>query len=88
MRKTYSIYIYLRLSLLTVEANVVGQQVVISEACNHIVLRNERVLSVICDEDNIKQFCVVVILSHTIEALVDVLLLNGLPDVAHRRSSL
>ena len=55
MRKTYSIYIYLRLSLLTVEANVVGQQVVISDACN------------------IKQLCVVVILSHIFEALVEVI---------------
>ena len=57
MRKTYSIYTYLRLSLLTVEANVVGQQVVIS------------------DEVDIKQLCVVVILSHIFEAIVVVVVL-------------
>ena len=54
---------YMCLSLLTVTANVFQQQVMTSHACNHLVHRNERVLSVVRQQDNIKQLCVVVILS-------------------------
>ena len=76
---------YICLSLLIVTTNVVLQQVVISDACNHLVHKNERVLSVVRHpknervlsvvrhQDNVKQLCVVVILSHTNEAVVIVL---------------
>ena len=63
---------YMCLSLLTVTANVVQRQFMISHACNHLVHRNERVLSVVRQQDDIKHLCVVVILSLTFEALVEV----------------
>ena len=53
---------YMCLSLLTVTANVVQQHVKICHVRNHLVHRNERVLSVVRQQDNIKQLCVVVIL--------------------------
>ena len=61
------------LSRVTVAPNVVQQQVVICDVLNRLVRRNERVLSVVRHQDNVKQLCVVVILSHTNEALVIVL---------------
>ena len=68
-------YMYMCLSRLTVTANVVRQQVVISDACNHLVHKNERVLNVVRHQDDIKQLCVVVILSLTLQALVEVIVL-------------
>ena len=80
-------YMYMCLSRLTVTANVVRQRVVISDACNHLVHKNERVLSVVRHPknervlsvvrhlDNISQLCVVVILNHILQALVEVIVL-------------
>ena len=66
-------YMNMCLSRATVAPYVVQQQVVICDVLNRLVRRNERVLSVVRHRDNVKQLCVVVILSHTIEALVIVL---------------
>ena len=75
---------YMCLSRLPVTANVVRQQDVVCKVHNPLVLlnervlsvirlhKNERVLSVVRHQDDIKQLCVVVILSHIFEALVDV----------------
>ena len=72
------------LSRVLVASIVVRQQVAISDLCNHLVRKNERVLSVVKHpknervlsvvrhQDDIKQLCVVVILSHIFEALVEV----------------
>ena len=72
------------LSRVLVASIVVRQQVAISDLCNHLVHKNERVLSVVRHhkneqvlsvvrhQDDIKQLCVVVILSHIFEALVEV----------------
>ena len=77
-------YMYMCLSRVPVTAIVVRQQVAISDACNHLVHKNERVLSVVKHpknervlsvvrhQDDIKQLCVVVILSHIFEDLVGV----------------
>ena len=65
-----SMYMNMCLSRVTVTPNVVQQQVVICDVLNHLVRRNERLLSVVRHQDNVKQLCVIVILSHTIEALV------------------
>ena len=66
-------YMNMWLSRVIVEPNVVQQQIVISDVHNRLVHRNERVLSVVRHQDNVKQLVVVVILSHTVEALVIVL---------------
>ena len=63
---------YMCLSRLPVTANVVRQQDVVCKVHNPLVLMNERVCSVIGHQDDINQLCVVVILSHIFEALVDV----------------
>ena len=63
-------YMNICLSRVIVEPSVVQQQIVICDVLNRLVRRNERVLSVVRHQDNVKQLCVVVILSHTNEALV------------------
>ena len=74
-------YMYMCLSRVPVTAIVVRQQVAIDDASNllvhknEIVHRNERVLSVIWHLDDIIQLCVVVILSHILQALVEVIVL-------------
>ena len=73
MQQPCSMYMNMCLSRVTVASNVVQQQVVICDVHNRLVRRNERVLSVVRHQDNVKQLCVVVILSHTFEALVIVL---------------
>ena len=59
------------LSRVTVAPNVVQQQVVICDVLNRLVRRNERVFSVVRHQDNVKQLCVVIILSLSFEALVE-----------------
>ena len=75
------------LSRVLVASIVVRQQVAISDLCNHLVHKNERVLSVVKhpknervlsvvrDRDNIRQLCVVVILNLILQALVEVIVL-------------
>ena len=72
-QQTCSMYMNMCLSRVTVTPNVVQQQVVICDVLNRLVRRNERVLSVVRQQDDVKQLCVVIILSHTFEALVKVL---------------
>ena len=72
-QQTCSMYMYMCLSRLTVTANVVQHQVVISDACNHLVHKNERVLSVVWHLDDIMQLCVVIIRNHTGQVLVEVI---------------
>ena len=66
---------YMCLSRVPVTAFVVRQQVVIDDASNLLVPMDERVLSVIWHLDDIIQLCVVVILSHILQALVEVIVL-------------
>ena len=80
-------YMSMCLSRLPVTSIVVRQQVVIDNARNllvhknervHCVVRvhkNERVLSVVWQLDDIIQLCVVVILSLILQALVEVIVL-------------
>ena len=68
-------YMYMCLSRVPVTAFVVRQQVVIDDASNLLVPMDERVLSVIWHLDDIIQLCVVVILSHILQALVEVIVL-------------
>ena len=74
-------YMFMCLSRVPVTVIVVRQRVVIDEASNllvhrnQIVHRNERVLSVVWQLDDIIQLCVVVILSLILQALVEVIVL-------------
>ena len=70
MQQPCSMNMNMCLSRVIVASNVVQQQVVICDVLNRLVRRNESVLSVVRHQDNVKQLCVVVILSHTNEALV------------------
>ena len=70
-----SINMYMCLSRVPVTALVVRQQVEIFDANNLLVPMNERVLSVVWHQDNIIQLCVVVILNHIFQALVEVIVL-------------
>ena len=68
-------YMYMCLSRVPVTALVVRQRVVINDAINLLVPMDERVLSVIWHLDDISQLCVVVILNHILQALVEVIVL-------------
>ena len=64
---------YMCLSRVPVTAIVVRQQVVIDDASNLLVPKNERVLSVIWHLDDIMQLCVVIILNEIGQVLVEVI---------------
>ena len=68
-------YMYMCLSRVPVTVIVVRQQVAIGDANNLLVPMDERVLSVIWHLDDIMQLCVVVILNHILQALVEVIVL-------------
>ena len=64
---------YMCLSRVPVTALVVRQQVVTIDAINPLVPMTERVLSVVWHQDDNSQLCVVIILRHILQALVEVI---------------